>query len=85
MQPGAPYGIDPITGIPFSDKQKTVAGILQIMVPFGAGRFYTGHTGIAVAQLLTSFCGVGAIWCIIDGVMMLSGKVPDAQGRPMRD
>lgn len=86
MQPGAPYGIDPITGIPFSDKQKTVAAILQIMVPFGAGRYYTGHTGIAVAQLLTAFlCGVGAIWCIIDGVMMLTGKVPDAQGRPLRD
>lgn len=86
MTPGAPYGIDPLTGQPFSDKQKMVAGILQLVVPFGAGRFYTGHTGIAVAQLLTAlFCGVGVIWCFIDGVMMLTGKVTDAQGRPLRE
>jgi TM2 domain-containing membrane protein YozV len=85
MIPGAPYGIDPITGQPFSDKQKMVAGILQIVLPFGIGRFYTGHIGIGIAQLLTCFCGVGAIWCVIDGVMMLTGKVTDAQGRPLRE
>jgi hypothetical protein len=28
---------------------------------------------------------VGAIWCVIDGVMMLTGKVTDAQGRPLRE
>ena len=88
MQPMAPYGIDPMTGMPFSDKSKMVAGLLQIFLgSFGAGRFYTGHMGLAIAQIAVTWltCGVGAIWPLIDGIMMLMGKVPDAQGRPLRD
>ncbi|MDB4944423.1 MAG: hypothetical protein JWP97_3957 [Labilithrix sp.] len=88
MQPHAPYGIDPMTGMPFSDKSKMVAGLLQIFLgSFGAGRFYTGHMGIAIAQIAVTWltCGVGAIWPLVDGIMMLMGKVPDAQGRPLRD
>jgi TM2 domain-containing membrane protein YozV len=88
MQPMAPYGIDPLTGMPFSDKSKMVAGLLQIFLgSFGAGRFYTGHMGLAIAQIAVTWltCGVGAIWPLIDGIMMLMGKVPDAQGRPLRD
>ena len=88
MTPHAPYGIDPITGMPFSDKSKMVAGLLQIFLgSFGAGRFYTGHMGLAIAQIAVTWltCGAGAIWPLIDGIMMLMGKVPDAQGRPLRD
>jgi TM2 domain-containing membrane protein YozV len=88
MQGNAPYGIDPVTGMPFSDKQKMMAGLLQIFLgSFGVGRFYTGHTGIAIAQIAVTWltCGIGAIWPLIDGIMMLTGKVPDAQGRPLRD
>lgn len=88
IQGDSPYGIDPVTGLPFSDKTKMVAGLLQIFLAgFGAGRFYTGHTGIAIAQILVTWftCGVGAIWPIIDGIMMLTGKVPDSDGRPLRD
>ncbi len=88
MAPQAPYGVDPITGMPFSDKSKMVAGLLQIFLgSFGVGRFYTGYTGIGIAQLLVTWltCGIGAIWPLIDGIMMLTGKVPDAQGRPLRD
>ena len=85
MQPHAPFGVDPVTGMPYSDKSKMVAGLLQIFL-FGVGRLYTGHIGIGIAQLLTTlFCGVGYIWALIDGIMMLTGKVPDAQGRPLRD
>ena len=88
MQPHAPFGVDPMTGMPFSDKSKMVAGLLQIFLgSFGAGRFYTGHTGLAIAQIAVTWltCGIGAIWPLIDGIMMLTGKVPDAQGRPLRD
>lgn len=88
MQPHAPYGIDPVSGMPFSDKSKMMAGLLQIFLgSFGAGRFYTGHTGLAIAQLAVTWltCGAGAIWPLIDGIMMFMGKVPDAQGRPLRD
>jgi TM2 domain len=88
MQPHAPYGVDPMTGMPFSDKSKMVAGLLQIFLGmFGAGRFYTGHMGLAIAQIAVCWitCGAGALWPLIDGIMMLMGKVPDAQGRPLRD
>ncbi len=88
MQAGAPFGIDPITGMPFSDKSKMMAGLLQIFLgSFGVGRFYTGHTGIAIAQIAVTWltCGAGALWPLIDGIMMLMGKVPDAQGRPLRE
>lgn len=88
MTPGAPYGVDPMTGQALSDKSKMVAGLLQIFLgSFGAGRFYTGHTGLAIAQIAVVWltCGAGALWPLIDGIMMLTGKVPDAQGRPLRD
>lgn len=85
MQAQAPFGIDPVTGMPFSDKSKMAAGLMQIFL-FGAGRIYTGHIGIGIAQILTTlFCGLGYIWAFIDGIMMMTGKVPDAQGRPLRD
>jgi TM2 domain-containing membrane protein YozV len=88
MAPGSPYGVDPLTGMPYSDKSKMVAGLLQIFLgSFGVGRFYTGHTGIAIAQIAVTWltCGLGAFWPLVDGIMMLMGKVTDAQGRPLRD
>ena len=86
--PNAPYGIDPKSGLPYSDKQKLTAGLLQLFVGvFGVGRFYTGHYGLAVAQIAAVWltCGAGAVWPVIDGIMMLTGNVTDAEGRPLRD
>ena len=81
-QPGAPFGVDPY-GRPYSDKSKVVAGVLQLVFGgVGAGRWYTGHYGIAVAQLLT--CGGFGVWAIIDGILMLTDKVTDSTGRPLR-
>ncbi|WP_308294166.1 TM2 domain-containing protein [Streptomyces sp. ST2-7A] len=57
-------------GTPFSTKSKVVAGILQILVGgVGAGRWYTGHYGMAIAQLLT--CGGLGVWALIDGILFL--------------
>ena len=60
--------------------------ILQILLPIGVGRFYTGDTGIGVAQLLVTVvtCGIGALWSVVDGVLILVGDKTDAQGRPLR-
>ena len=69
----------------YSDKNKIAAGILQILLPFGVGRFYTGHTGIAVAQLLTSLLFIGVIWSIIDGIILLISGGTDGEGRRLRD
>jgi len=84
--PGAPYGIDPKSGLPFSDKSKIIAGLLQLLLPLGIGRMYAGQTGLGVAQLLVTVftCGVGAIWPFIDGIVMLVTDPRDGNGRPLR-
>jgi hypothetical protein len=81
--PNAPYGYDPY-GRPYSDKSKIVAGVLQLFLgSLGIGRFYTGHTGMALGQLFT--CGGLGIWALIDGIMLLAGNnATDAQGRVLR-
>jgi TM2 domain-containing membrane protein YozV len=76
----APYGLDPKTGIPYSDKSKVVAGLLQIFVPFGVGRFYIGDTGIGIAQAVVALFTCG-LWSIIDGIIMLvKDDTKDARG-----
>jgi TM2 domain-containing membrane protein YozV len=90
FDPGAPFGRHPVTGQPFSDKSKTVAGLLQLLSLIGIGgigRFYIGDIGIGVAQLLLGWftCGIGLIWSIVDAILILTDKVPDSQGRPLRD
>jgi len=67
---------------------KLVAGLLQIFLStFAVGRFYLGYTNIALLQIAVTVCtcGVGAFWPLIDGIMILMGKVPDPQGRTLRD
>lgn len=85
--PGAPYGYDPVTGLPYSEKSKLVAGLLGILLGgFGVGRFYTGHVGLGVAQLIVTFVtfGLGSLWGLIDGIMMLAGNAKDSNGLPLR-
>lgn len=45
---------------------------------FGAHRFYTGHIGLGVVQLLTlGGCG---IWTLIDFIIIIVGNFKDAEG-----
>src|SRR5690349_13540367 len=91
MDPAAPYGRHPLTGEPLSEKSKTVAGLLQLLGLFGLvgiGRIYLGYTGLGVAQLIIGLvtCGIGAVvWGIIDAILILTDKVRDPEGRPLRD
>lgn len=84
--PSAPYGVHPMTGVPYSEKSKIVAGLLQILLPLGIGRFYIGDTGIGVAQLLVTIftCGIGALWPVIDGIIILASDSKDSQGLMLR-
>ncbi|MHA7649971.1 TM2 domain-containing protein [Mycobacterium sp. ML4] len=100
MDPQAPFGRDPATGMPLSDKSATTAGLLQLFFgAFGVGRFYLESTQIAVIQLclglsgliFTVFCIIGlpvllgvGIWGFIDGIMILTGSVTDSYGRKLR-
>lgn len=86
--PMAPYGRHPLTGEPYSDKSKLTAGLLELFLgSFGAGRFYLNQPGIAVGQIAATWltCGLGAIWPLIDAILMLTGSVKDKDGRPLRE
>lgn len=68
---------------PVSDKEWLVTLLLCIFLGgFGVHRFYTGHIGIGVIQLLTlGGCG---IWTLIDLIMIITGGLKDAQGLPLK-
>ncbi|MEY7971040.1 NINE protein, partial [Saccharomonospora xinjiangensis] len=69
-----------------SDRSAVTAGVLQIVLPFGAGRFYTGETRLAVLQLLCVVItfGMGALWPLIDGIVLLTQGGTDGRGRTLR-
>ncbi len=75
----------PIMG---EQKSKMVAGLLGIFLGgLGIHNFYLGFTGKAIAQIALSFCcGIGYIWGLIEGIMILSGSIKaDAKGVPLKD
>ncbi len=48
----------------------------------GVDRFYLGYTGLGVLKLLTlGGCGV---WALIDFIMILMGKMKDAEGNELK-
>lgn len=70
-------------------KSKMAAGLLGIFLgAWGVHNFYLGNTGRAVAQIIVTIvtCGVGAIWGLIEGIMILCGSIKtDAKGVPLKD
>jgi len=68
---------------PVSDKEWIVALLLSFFLGvFGVHRFYTGHIGIGIAQLVTlGGCG---IWAFIDFILIAVGSYTDAEGRQLR-
>jgi len=86
VDPAAPYGVHPVTGAPYSEKSKLVAGLLQLLIPLGIGRMYIGDTRTGVIQLIVTLvtCGIGALWPFVDGILMLVGDPVDSHGRPLR-
>lgn len=67
-------------------KSKLIAGLLQILLPFGIGRFYLKYTSMAVAQLILTFFGIGALWTFIDGIyILLDGVKKDGEGKDLKN
>ncbi|HOQ99332.1 MAG TPA: TM2 domain-containing protein [Anaerolineae bacterium] len=61
-------------------KDYTITLILAILLP-GVDRIYLGYVGLGILKLLTG--GGCAIWWIYDIVMILQGKMVDANGQPL--
>ena len=91
--PPAGYGYPTTYGYapdPYA-KSKIAAGLLGIFLGgFGVHRFYLGYTTIGIIQIVVTVltCGLGAIWGLVEGIMILTGAEQfraDAEGRPLRD
>lgn len=70
-------------------KSKMAAGLLGIFFgAWGVHNFYLGYTGKGVAQIFVTLftCGIGAIWGLIESIMILTGSInTDAEGNPLVD
>jgi hypothetical protein len=72
-------------------KQRLTAGLLSLLLPLlcisGIGRIYLGYTTLGVVQLIVGIvtCGIGGLWSMVDGILILAGKPDrDAKGNPLR-
>ena len=73
---------------PTMQKSRLTAGLLGIFLGgLGIHNFYLGFTGKAIAQIVLSFCmGIGSIWGLIEGIMILCGSInADANGVPLKE
>jgi TM2 domain-containing membrane protein YozV len=66
----APPAAYPVTygAAPLSDKNKIIAGLLQLVPGFviglgGLGRLYAGHRGLGIAQLAVTVLSWISFWC----------------------
>jgi TM2 domain len=67
----------------FSDKDWLTAVLLSLFVGIlGIDRFYLGYTGLGILKLIT--CGGLGIWALIDLILIVMGRLPDANGLPLR-
>ncbi len=70
-----------------NSKSKLTAGLLAIFLGgLGVHNFYLGYTGKAIGQIALSLCcGLGAIWGLIEGIMIFAGTInKDAKGIPLK-
>jgi TM2 domain-containing membrane protein YozV len=68
--------------------RKIIAGILGILLGgLGIHRFYLGYTTIGIIQIVVTLVtlGWGALWGLVEGILILTGNVitQDANGNPL--
>ncbi len=64
-------------------KEWILALIFSIVLgTLGVDRFYLGYVGLGILKLVTlGGCGV---WWLIDVILIALNRIPDAQGRPLK-
>lgn len=76
-----------LSNLPVSNKSRVLAGVLQLLLP-GVGRMYLGYVAQGIIQLFMAlFCfGIGWLWSVIDGILLLVGNVKlDGYGRRLAE
>lgn len=96
----SPYGAPPVDGLapagagaaPGQQGQsRLLVGLLGIFVGgWGVHRFLMGYTTIGIIQIVVTLvtCGFGALWGLVEGIMVLARSEQfqrDAHGRPLAD
>jgi hypothetical protein len=67
----------------FSQKDWLTAVLLSLFVGIlGIDRFYLGYTGLGIVKLIT--LGACGIWALIDLILIVMERLPDANGLPLR-
>jgi TM2 domain-containing membrane protein YozV len=73
--------------VPYSWRNRWIAGALGILLGgFGVHRFYLGHIGIGILQIvatIVTFGIVGPIWGFIEGILCFCGAIRDVDGLPL--
>jgi hypothetical protein len=67
----------------YSDKDWLTTVLISFVVGIlGVDRFYLGYTGLGILKLVTlGGCG---IWALIDFILIIMNRIPDAKGMPLR-
>lgn len=72
-----------------AQKSKLTAGLLGIFLgAWGVHNFYLGNTKRGIIQIVVTLvtCGVGGLWGLVEGIMILCGSIKtDANGVPLKD
>ena len=88
-QCGVALNMAPVAPVGTEQKSKMAAGLLGIFLgAWGIHNFYLGNTTRAIIQILVTIvtCGVGSLWGLIEGIMILAGSInTDANGVPLKD